>query len=471
MSELIIDKLSTRDGSMIGAIVVSDIDELLLLNTNKEINTTAIVKDSNRGGVFNYDGAQSGVNNGGTIFNGWVRQYDGGVYLKWFGLDNTGAINQRDEIQNIYNNVSTNVIIDKGEVYQYSSSAVNLSFLGIGQAVDENGDKSKYLVKASYLRDYNDAVSDAPLGIDATDYKTKKLYCVLKKDAYNTDWYFSTGSTNTTLGFEDIELNGMALKVNYDFKARKVGNFVPHIDESLGALGINFGCSVNLDHFLMTIRQNLQGSINTETLGHTFPSAFQHDPAVTVTNDDGLLVITHNTKTNLQNIPTITSYNEGIVGTTDMRLMVYEHTLTTTKIASMSTLSGYIYYNGSAWAISTDAYSEPTLSESGGVLTVTLDDNNATVRPMLTRRQTGYDPRVGSVANDTFTVEFYNDVGTKITAPDTSMKFYFEVVNKSVRQKQVKGKCLISIPNVTVNPQYWGTAPNHNIWVSGEMDV
>jgi hypothetical protein len=87
MSELIIDKLSTRDGSNVGAIVVADIDELLLLNTNKEINTTAIVKDNNRGGVFNYDGAQSGVNNGGTIFNGWVRQYDGAVNVKWFQND------------------------------------------------------------------------------------------------------------------------------------------------------------------------------------------------------------------------------------------------------------------------------------------------------------------------------------------------------------------------------------------------
>jgi hypothetical protein len=91
MSELIIDKLTTRDGSNVGAIVVADIDELLLLNTNKEINTTAIVKDSNRGGVFNYDGAQSGVNNGGTIFNGWVRQYDGTVNVKWFETYIDGA--------------------------------------------------------------------------------------------------------------------------------------------------------------------------------------------------------------------------------------------------------------------------------------------------------------------------------------------------------------------------------------------
>jgi len=96
MSELIIDKITTRDGSNVGAIVVADIDELLLLNTNKEINTTAIVKDNNRGGVFVYDATQSGVNNGGTIFNGWVRQYDGAVNVKWFGAKGDGITDDTD---------------------------------------------------------------------------------------------------------------------------------------------------------------------------------------------------------------------------------------------------------------------------------------------------------------------------------------------------------------------------------------
>ena len=113
MSELIIDKITTRDGSNVGAVVVSDIDELLLLNTNKEINTTAIVKDSNRGGVFNYDGAQSGVNNGGTIFDGWVRQYDGAVNVKWFGAVGDGVTDDTTVIQNTITYAS----ISGGSVY------------------------------------------------------------------------------------------------------------------------------------------------------------------------------------------------------------------------------------------------------------------------------------------------------------------------------------------------------------------
>lgn len=37
------------------------------------------------GGLFNYDATQSAVNNGGTIIDGWVRQYSGAVNILWFG--------------------------------------------------------------------------------------------------------------------------------------------------------------------------------------------------------------------------------------------------------------------------------------------------------------------------------------------------------------------------------------------------
>ena len=50
------------------------------------------------GGIFIYDASQSGVNNGGTIFNGWVRQYSGSVSVKWFGAYGDGTTNDHDSI-------------------------------------------------------------------------------------------------------------------------------------------------------------------------------------------------------------------------------------------------------------------------------------------------------------------------------------------------------------------------------------
>lgn len=53
--------------------------------------TTVIVQEEGRGGTFNYDASQSAVNNGGTIFNGWVREYSGAVNVKWFGAKGDGV--------------------------------------------------------------------------------------------------------------------------------------------------------------------------------------------------------------------------------------------------------------------------------------------------------------------------------------------------------------------------------------------
>ena len=52
---------------------------------------TVIVRENGRGGTFNYDSSLANVNNNGTIFDGWVRQYDT-KYLSvdWFH-DNSNA--------------------------------------------------------------------------------------------------------------------------------------------------------------------------------------------------------------------------------------------------------------------------------------------------------------------------------------------------------------------------------------------
>ena len=68
---------------------------------------TVIVKDANRGGTFIYRSADVATNNGGTIFNGWCRQYEGAVNVKWFGVSTGSNISTQlqlilDEHDNVY---------------------------------------------------------------------------------------------------------------------------------------------------------------------------------------------------------------------------------------------------------------------------------------------------------------------------------------------------------------------------------
>jgi hypothetical protein len=71
-----------------GVLNIDSIADLAGVNTS--IYSTVNVRgyytpNDGGGGLFNYDATQSAVNNGGTIINGWVRQYSGAVNVKLFG--------------------------------------------------------------------------------------------------------------------------------------------------------------------------------------------------------------------------------------------------------------------------------------------------------------------------------------------------------------------------------------------------
>ena len=111
--------------------IVETIDELSLVDINKY--TTAIVKDLDRGGTFNYIASNLTINNGGTIFNGWTRQYDGAVNVKWFGAKGDGVTDDTVAIQLAINNANGALIVGDG-IFINTTVTIdsNISIFGTG---------------------------------------------------------------------------------------------------------------------------------------------------------------------------------------------------------------------------------------------------------------------------------------------------------------------------------------------------
>ena len=70
-----------------GVLVVDTINDLNSLDKNQLDEQVVQVKDLDRGGIFIYDSTKVSEDNGGTNFNGWIRQFSGAVNVKWFGAD------------------------------------------------------------------------------------------------------------------------------------------------------------------------------------------------------------------------------------------------------------------------------------------------------------------------------------------------------------------------------------------------
>jgi len=128
------------DGIFVNIFNIDSIAELLLINPL--IYSTVNIRgyytaNDGGGGLFNYDSSQSATNNGGTIINGWIRQYDGTVNVKWFGAkgdniaDDTISINLA--LSATYNTRETAYI--PGGDYRYSGGGD----LGNGNIIKGDG--------------------------------------------------------------------------------------------------------------------------------------------------------------------------------------------------------------------------------------------------------------------------------------------------------------------------------------------
>ena len=96
---------------------VADVTALLAINGMEE-NDVCVVTDENQGGTFIYRSADVATNNGGTIFNGWCRQYEGAINVKWFGNDISTKSLMESTIQSEIDSIQNTILSDQKDVGQ-----------------------------------------------------------------------------------------------------------------------------------------------------------------------------------------------------------------------------------------------------------------------------------------------------------------------------------------------------------------
>jgi len=212
--------------------VVDTIEDLALIDIN--IQTQVTVSDINRGGEFTYDPILSAVNNGVTIFDGWVRQDNQPINVKWGGAVGDGIIDDTLAIQKCFNAMPDNsgLILNDGEFLIASKDPQSLGYnVGISTTCFFVRGKNNITIEGNVKIIVDDYITPIQF-VDCSNITVKGINIVgygqnnPAWDGLNSETSchllrFGGGTENSGGGLDDVNTNACLTVVVDDVRAEQ----------------------------------------------------------------------------------------------------------------------------------------------------------------------------------------------------------------------------------------------------------
>jgi len=358
-----IDKKINNLNNKIG-IVVSSIDDLD--NIDRDKHQVAIVKEPLRGGLFIYNKNRKSENDGGTIFNGWVRQNLTEIKPEWFGLKYDMSKDEQIEVINymlnntkyykfyLSHNINYGFSRATGEMPNNLLDIPNRDLIIIDDSIDEysspdhqggqtrvyyqskdatNGNHNgfDYKIAPHHIGSYYMLVGD---GIDPQTGKINRYatnWFGINNDA---QWGIGMGIASVDANDPDADIKASSFKIDSNHYMNKKGlTNVFEINQFSGYWGFRQTNPAVKYHFLFEDEKNekIGKSVNDSTLMLDNKGSSSISPILWFNNNDesytkllsnygeGLKIINHNANESTQHTTyvgkdrlTFEGYNAGV---------------------------------------------------------------------------------------------------------------------------------------------------------------
>ena len=290
-------------------------------------------------------------------------------------------------------------------------------------------------------------------------------------------WQLIEDASHDHVGVASIGTNTTGVTVAFNFTASKIISFVAGPDERMAQAGMTVGASVGTTSAGLWIGAPLQFWFDPVTATVNHPAWF--DPATFgVTGSGATRTITHPEISSANAAPVLGSGFVSSLNGPDYGVSSF--TTTGFGLQSLLDLSGYVYYNGSAWVISTDVdTSVHTITAAweaanGGQLRVTHPACDSDFDVSLISASTAHRAFVNACADTAFTVQFFDwATNTQVASPVSPIGIRFSRRRRCRAASLQSGRvtCVRSQARLDPTLLHDGTLPLANIWFVGVFEV